>query len=254
MIRVLIIEDEVMAAEHLQELIQLSFPQTEVVARLESISKAVEWFRNNESPDLAFFDIQLADGLSFEIFEKADVRCPVIFTTAYDEYALKAFKVNSVDYLLKPIDREELKSAIEKYHKHHRDNEVTTSTPQNIEKVLRLLTNQYKTRFVVRVGEHIKSIPTEDIICFYSMAKATYLQTFEDRHYVIDYSLEQIEEIVDPANFFRVNRKFIIQLDAISDMISFTNSRLKVKLQHPTEEEIIVAREKVKDFKGWLER
>lgn len=254
MTRILIIEDEVIAARRLQDMIMEAYPGSKIVARLESISKAVEWFSDNEAPDLAFFDIQLADGLSFEIFEKADVICPVIFTTAYDEYALKAFKVNSIDYLLKPIDAKELKAAIGKYQTLHMNNRPDTASPPNIDKVLKLLTNQYKSRFVTKVGEHIKSIHVDDILCFYSLAKATYLQTREDRHYVIDHSLEQVEELIDPSRFFKVNRKFIIQLDSIKDIISYTNSRLKVVLHKETEEEIIVAREKVKEFKQWLEQ
>jgi len=251
--RVLIIEDEVIAAERLQEMILKVIPEVTILGLLDSISSAVDWFGKNEGPDLAFFDIQLADGLSFEIFEQADVSCPVIFTTAYDEYALRAFKVNSIDYLLKPIDHDELKTAIDKYRSIHAITEEAPLSSQNIDNVLRLLTRKYKSRFVVKVGEHIRSISTDDIICFYSMAKASYIQTSEDRHYVMDHSLEQVEALVDPAHFFRVNRKFIIQLESISDIISYSNSRLKVILEKPTEEEIIVAREKVKDFKSWLE-
>lgn len=251
--KVLIIEDEILAAERLRELIMASFPETVILAQLDSISRAAEWFNNNAPPDLAFFDIQLADGLSFEIFEKAHVGCPVIFTTAYDEYALKAFKVNSVDYLLKPIDTNELRLAIEKFRQLHSINQTISTPAQNIDQVLMSLTKQYKSRFLLRVGEHIKSIHTDEVLCFYSMEKATYIQTTSDRHYVIDYSLEQLEELIDPARFFRVNRKFIIHIDAITDMISYTNSRLKVKLHKPAEEEIIVAREKVKEFKNWLE-
>ena len=250
--KVLIIEDEVLAAGRLQDMVLELFPDTTVLGRLESISSAVAWFTENGMPDLAFFDIQLADGLSFEIFEKVAVSCPVIFTTAYDEYALRAFKVNSIDYLLKPIDREELRAAIEKYRSLHAA-KPWPDRSQNIDQVLRLLTRQYKSRFIVKVGEHIRSIPAEEIICFYSMAKGTYLQTADDRHYVTDHSLEQVEELVDPGRFFRVSRKFIIAIDAITDIISHSNSRLKVKLTKPAEDDIIVAREKVKDFKAWLE-
>jgi DNA-binding LytR/AlgR family response regulator len=251
--KILIIEDEVMAAERLEEMILGLFPGTRVLDRLDSISRAVEWFGKHEAPDLAFFDIQLADGLSFEIFEQSSVTCPVIFTTAFDEYALKAFKVNSIDYLLKPISTEELGTAIEKYISIHSKTESTPLPPDAVHNVMRLLTNQYKSRFVVKVGEHIKSIRIEEVLCFYSMAKATYMQTIDDRHYVMDLSLEHIEALIDPSLFFRVNRKFIIALDGISDIISYSNSRLKVKLTHTTEEEIIVAREKVKEFKVWLE-
>ena len=251
---ILIIEDEIMAAERMEELILEVCPEARVLARLDSIKSAVAWFNNYEMPNLAFFDIQLADGLSFEIFEKTQVGCPVIFTTAYDEYALKAFKVNSIDYLLKPIDPDELENAINKFRNIHQKTEPATNTKLNIEKVLQLLTRQYKSRFVVKVGEHIKSIPTGNIQCFYSMSKATYLQTTDNRHYVIDNALEQLEEILDPSIFFKVSRKFIVNLEAIVDVISYTNSRLKVRLQHPTEDDIIVAREKVRGFKEWLEK
>jgi len=252
--RVLIIEDEVMAAERLEAMVQEAIPGVEILGILDSISSASRWFGDHENPDLAFFDIQLADGLSFEIFEKAEVRCPVIFTTAFDEYALKAFKVNSIDYLLKPIDQEELRSAVEKYRSIHQHPEQSAPTRHNFNKVLQLLTRQYKTRFVVKVGEHIRSIPVEEILCFYSMAKASYIQTSENRHYVMDHSLEQLESLLDPGQFFRVNRKFIVGLEAIKDIISYSNSRLKVNLKLPSEEVIIVSREKVKDFKKWLEQ
>lgn len=251
--KVLIIEDEVLAAERLRGMVENILPEADILDTLDSITKATGWFGEHDSPDLAFFDIQLADGLSFEIFEKADVLCPVIFTTAYDEYALKAFKVNSIDYLLKPIDHDELKAAIDKYRELHSNRNGKYIQAQNIDHVLRQLTQQYKSRFVVKVGDHIRSIHTEDIICFYSMSKASYLQTNEDRHYVMDYPLEQLEALLDPARFFRVSRKFIVAIDAISDIISYSNSRLKIILKQETEEEIIVAREKVKSFKAWLE-
>lgn len=252
--RVLIIEDEVLAAERLADMVMKLLPQTEIMAKLDSISAAVRWFGENPSPDLAFFDIQLADGISFEIFEKTRVDCPVIFTTAYDEYALKAFKVNSIDYLLKPIDDNELKRAIDKYHFLHANTGEPQNITQNIDNVIRLLTKQYKSRFVVKVGEHIRSVPTDEILCFYSMAKASYFLTEDNRNYVMDHSLEQIANLVDPDRFFRVSRSYIVAIDAITDIISYSNSRLKLKLKHPTEDDIIVAREKVREFKLWLEK
>jgi len=251
--KILIVEDEVMAAERLEEMIRKAIPDVEVLGVLDSISAAVNWLSTNENPDLAFFDIQLADGLSFEIFEQTKVNFPVIFTTAFDEYALKAFKVNSIDYLLKPIDEEELGAAIQKYQQLHKSADTAISSG-NIGQVLKLLTSQYKSRFVVRVGERIRSIPVEEIQCFYSMEKANYIQTTADRHYTIDYSLEQVESLIDPQMFFRVNRKYIVALDAIKEIISHSNSRLRVVLFHKTEGDIIVAREKVKPFKLWLER
>ncbi len=252
--RVLIIEDEVMAAERLEAMIRKAIPGVEILGILDSISSAVPWFTENEAPDLAFFDIQLADGLSFEVFEKAEVGCPVIFTTAFDEYALKAFKVNSIDYLLKPIDYDELKTAIDKYRSLNDGQPISIPSSRDIDAVLKMLTRKYKTRFVVKVGERIRSVPVEEIQCFYSMDKASYLQTADNRHYVMDDSLEQVEGLVDPEKYFRVSRKFIIALEAIEDIISYSNSRLKISLKQPAEEDIIVSREKVKEFKGWLER
>ncbi len=250
MMNILIVEDEVMAAERLQDMLKEALPEARILGMPDSISSAVTWFSSHEAPDLAFFDIQLADGLSFEIFEQVAVPCPVIFTTAYDEYALKAFKVNSIDYLLKPIDAGELSAAIEKFRQLH----PTAPHAGHIDQVLKLLTRQHKTRFLVKLGERIRSVPVEEIHAFYSMSKSSYLLTADNRNYGIDPSIEQIEALVDPQQFFRVNRKFIIAIGAIADIISHSNSRLKVKLIHPTEEEIIVAREKVKEFKAWLER
>jgi len=252
--KILIIEDEILAAERLEEMIRKVIPGVEVLGVLDSISAAVSWLSANEKPDLAFFDIQLADGLSFEIFEQTNVTFPVIFTTAFDEYALKAFKVNSIDYLLKPIDEDELGDAIQKYKQLHKSDDDSGISSGSIDQVLKLLSSQYKSRFVVRVGERIRSIPVDEIQCFYSMEKANYIQTREDRHYNIDHSLEQVESLIDPQMFFRVSRKFIVSLDAIQEIISHSNSRLRVVLNHKTEENIIVAREKVKDFKHWLER
>lgn len=252
--KVLIIEDEVLAAERLEEMVRKAIPGVEVLGILDSISAAVKWFTVNAPPDLAFFDIQLADGLSFEIFEQIKVSCPVVFTTAYDEYALKAFKVNSIDYLLKPIDEEELRASIEKFRDLHESKEQGSIPNSNINNVLKLLTKQYKSRFVVRVGERIRSIPVDEIQCFYSMEKATFLQTLDDRNYTLDHSLEQIEALIDPTLFFKVSRKYIVALEAIQEIISHSNSRLRVSLKNKSEEDIIVAREKVKDFKLWLER
>ena len=202
---------------------------------------------------MAFFDIQLSDGVSFEIFEKTWVYCPVIFTTAFNEYAVRAFKVNSIDYLLKPIDEDELKRAIDKFKQTHlAKNDMIQ--PAILDKFLHLLTNNYKQRFVIKVGEHIRSVPVENILYFYSMEKATFLNTMDDHNYIIDFSLEQVENIVDPEFFFRINRKYIITMDSILDIITYSNSRLKIELKHSDNQDVIVAREKVKQFKKWLDR
>lgn len=252
MINVIIIEDEKPSARRLQRM--LSAIDIDASAMLHSVKEAVEWFKANDHPDLILLDIQLSDGLSFEIFERVKVKSAIIFTTAYDEYALKAFKLNSIDYLLKPIDDDELESAIEKFKENRPE-------PHNlmvdINQIKKLLINpldiEYKKRFTIKVGQHLRVVDIEDIECFYSDQKATYCHTNGKKDYLIDMSLEQVEDQLDPLKFYRVNRKFIINIDSIADIISYTNSRLQVKLDHFSELEIIVSRERVKDFREWLE-
>ncbi len=251
--KVIVIEDEKLAAERLVDMIHQYDQTIEVVTTLDSIKRSVEWFDNNEHPDLAFFDIQLSDGLSFEVFEKTIVDCPVIFTTAFNEYAIRAFKVNSVDYLLKPIDNDELSTAIDKFKKNYSGHEIDHQQ-EVFEKVLHVLTNNYKQRFVIKVGEHIRSVAVENILYFYSLEKATFLHTIDDHNYVIDYSLEQVENMADPALFFKINRKYMITINAIDDIITYSNSRLKIELKQSDDQDVIVAREKVKQFKKWLDR
>src|SRR5665648_46756 len=254
MYKVLIIEDEKPAADWLKQLILKFDSQITVLAVIDSVSGAVEWFQQNQAPDLALMDIQLADGLSFDIFERTKIQCPVIFTTAYEEYAIKAFKVNSVDYLLKPIAYIELEAAFQKFG--DRVQSIRTAPSVTIEllnKVKEMLRKQYKTRFVIKVGEHLKSITVDDILFFYSLEKATYLCTAEFKTYLVDYSLDRITEIIDEHLFFRINRKYILSNQSIADIIFYSNSRLKIKLKKPDEESIIVSRDKVAAFKEWLD-
>ena len=246
----LIIEDEKIAAEKLSGLINCYDQTIDIVGVIQSVKKAVEWLNTNEAPDLIFMDIQLADGLSFEIFEQTIVKTPVIFTTAYDEYALKAFKVNSIDYLLKPISQSELDQAIDKYKESNTLKEIPSQVFDNI---MHLLTKKYKTKFVIKVGEHIKVFTIEDVQCFYSMEKYTFLQNNEGRDYAISYSLDQVENLIDPAKFFRINRRFLVSFLAISNIVSYSNSRLRINLKSNDSEDLIVSREKVQDFKKWLE-
>jgi DNA-binding LytR/AlgR family response regulator len=252
--KVIILEDEKLAAGRIKELIQKYSTEIEILAMLDSVNGAVKWFENNEHPDLAFFDIQLADGLSFEIFEQTSIKFPVIFTTAYDEFALKAFKVNSVDYLLKPIDYDEFSLAVDKFKSIEQS--FTKGNERNLvyDKVLQSLTKEYKKRFVVKIGEHIKSVQVKDVLFFYSSEKISFMHTVENRDLIIDYTLEQIQELIDPEQYFRINRKYIIGIDSIIDIISWSNSRLKVKLRGSDDNDIIVAREKVSQFKKWLDR
>jgi DNA-binding LytR/AlgR family response regulator len=254
MYKVLVIEDEKPAADWLRQLILKFDPRISVLAVIDSISGAEEWFQQHPAPDLVFMDIQLADGLSFEIFERVKVSCPVIFTTAYEEYAVKAFKVNSVDYLLKPIAWNELEAAFQKFGNQFQGVQaVPTVTIELLNKVKEMLRKQYKTRFVIKVGEHLKSIPVEDILFFYSLEKATYLCTADFKTYLLDYSLDRISEMVDERRFFRINRKYILSNQSIADIVVYSNSRLKIKLKKPDEESIIVSRDKVPGFKEWLD-
>lgn len=254
MLNVLIIEDEKPAAEWLGQLIKKLNRPIAVSAVLDSVTAAVEWFSKNPAPDLAFMDIQLADGLSFGIFDQVKVPCPVIFTTAYQEYAIKAFKVNSIDYLLKPISFSELESAIRKFEDQRAaQQELPELTAEILGKVKELIRNPYKSRFVIKVGEHLKSIPVEDILFFYSLEKATYLCTSEHKTYLVDYSLDRISEMIDEQRFFRINRKYILSSQSIADIVFYSNSRLKIKLKKPDEEPIIVSRDKVSAFKEWLD-
>ncbi|MCB2377518.1 LytTR family DNA-binding domain-containing protein [Hymenobacter sp. BT635] len=255
-----VIEDEPLAARRLTELLRRQMPPVEVRATADSVEAAVVLLQTAATPpDVLFLDIHLSDGLSFELFEKADVRCPVIFTTAYDAYALRAFKVNSIDYLLKPIDEEELQAALHKLHTLRGasaapapsfDSALLTQVLQQLQPQ-----NQYKKQFVVKVGEHLKVIPVENISYFFSLEKATFLQTRENRRFVIDQTLEQLEKLLDPRQFFRLNRAYFVQHDAIQDIIHYTNSRLKTVLQPAAPEgDVLISRERVPAFRAWLER
>lgn len=249
--KILIIEDEKPSARRLGRM--LSELGYEAIGMLHSVSEAVAWFENNTHPDLIMLDIQLSDGLSFEIFERVHVESAIIFTTAYDEYALKAFKLNSIDYLLKPIDDDELEAAIKKFE---RKSPASQNMQVDLDQIRKLLINpldkNYKERFTVKIGQHLKMINVADIECIYSENKGTYLYTSDKRDYLIDTTLEQLDEQLSPELFFRVSRKFFIHINAIKDMVSYTNSRLKIQLKTFSEHEIIVSREKVKDFKNWL--
>ena len=254
MYKILIIEDEKPAAEWLQQLVSKLDNEISIFGVIDSVRGAVEWFRQNSAPDLVFMDIQLADGLSFEIFEQVKVPCPVIFTTAYEEYAVKAFKVKSVDYLLKPIAFDELETAFQKFlNQAKKEETVQPVTLDLLNKVREMLRKQYKTRFVIKVGEHLKSIPVEDIQFFYSLDKATFLCTSDFKTYIVDYSLDRISEMIDEHRFFRINRKYILSNQSIADIVFYSNSRLKIKLKKPDEESIIVSRDKVPAFKEWLD-
>jgi DNA-binding LytR/AlgR family response regulator len=248
--KVIIIEDESRAANHLERLLQKVAPEMEVIARLETARDSVAFLSGNNNPELIFSDIQLADGISFEIFRQVKINCPIIFTTAWDHYAIEAFTTNGIDYLLKPIEEERLKKAIEKARQF--------SQPSYLDKILNMIRPEtakaYKSRFLIKIGDKIKTIPAEDILAFYAMDKATYLHTTSNRSYAIDYTLEQLESITDPAKFFRINRKHTVSLKACENIVAWSNSRLRIKVSGLDDQEMVVAREKVQDFKDWLDQ
>lgn len=251
--KVLIIEDEKPSARRLNRM--LATLDIEVQHMLHSVAEAVEWFQNNEHPNLIFLDIQLSDGLSFEIFDAVSVKSAIIFTTAYDEYALQAFKLNSIDYLLKPIDDEDLAFAITKFKDRVPKPQDVSLNFEDIKKLLAATPAErvYKKRFTTKIGHHIKMIPIDEIECFYSENKGTYAATIDKRNYLLDSTLELLENELEPQIFFRVSRKYFVNINAIKDIVSYTNSRLQLKLNNWNEQDIIVSRERVKDFKIWIE-
>jgi DNA-binding LytR/AlgR family response regulator len=252
----IIIEDEKPAARLLQR--KLEKLNIQVGVMLHSVEESIDWFSKNEHPDLIFLDIQLSDGLSFEIFEKVAIKSAIIFTTAYDEYALRAFKLNSIDYLLKPIDEDDLEVAVSKFKARLPKQETgSRDFGMDFEQIKRMLTNpfekNYKKRFTVKIGQHLKVISVDEIECFFSENKGTYIHTFDNRNYLIESTLEVLEQELDPKDFFRVNRKFIIPLKAIKEIVLYSNSRLKLILPSFKDDEVIVSREKVSDFKTWID-
>jgi DNA-binding LytR/AlgR family response regulator len=249
---ILIVEDEPFSAQKLVHMLSELVTEGQIVATLDSVRSTVKWLKDFPAPDLAFFDIQLADGICFEVFEQTRIVFPVIFTTAFNEYALKAFKVNSIDYLLKPLKEEELQAALKKF----RDGFFSKPVAQELSSMaatLNLLTNSYKSRFLVKVGEHLKMIPVGDIALFYSMEKAVFVKTGTGQDLALDFTLEQINSLVDPRLFFRISRSHIVSLAHITDVVAHSGSRLVVKFSVKMDRPVVVSREKVQAFKAWLE-
>ncbi|WPP53353.1 LytR/AlgR family response regulator transcription factor [Catalinimonas niigatensis] len=255
LMNILIIEDEYPAAERLQRLLQELPESTEVVEVLDSVESAIKWFDQNPAPDLILSDIQLSDGLSFEIYENTLVKAPIVFTTSYDEYAIKAFKVKSIDYLLKPVKLSELSQAIQKYTQWKQE----FSETDHIYKLEQLLDNlqhtgrQHKKRFLVKKGEQLLPLNEDEIAYFYTENELVFLYTYEGRKYVLDYTLEQLEQMLSPAKFFRINRQYILHLEAIEQIHNYFSSRYKLQIRPVPPGEIIVSKGKAKSFRMWLE-
>lgn len=256
---IVIVEDEIPAAEKLERYLSRYDQDIHVLAKLQSVSESVAWFKDNlNQVDLIFMDIQLIDGQSFAIFEQVEITKPIIFTTAYDEYALKAFEVNSIAYLLKPITFPDLSAAIDKLsllQGSSAESKFNDPIAIGIKDLLAGITNQqqYKSRFMIKIGEHIRSVTVDKILLFYAEGRNAYINTDQGRRLIIDYKLEDLENILDPKLFFRVNRTFIININAINDVLVYSNSRLKIITEVKTEKEIIVSREKVGAFKQWFD-
>ena len=249
--KILILEDEPLAAKRLESLMKSVEPNAEILAKLESVRSAVKWFNEHPQPDLILMDIQLADGLSFELFQQVDITAPIIFTTAYDQYAIRAFKVNSVDYLLKPIEQDELEAAVDKFKMQRQPN-----VQDQIGKVLETLLGQkteWKTRFLLKAGARFDVVEVADVAYLYAEDKVVFLVTKDQKKYFVDDTLDELEQKLNPKNFFRLNRKYFSQLSAIERIEPHFNGRLKIKLRHRDDEDIYVSREKAEAFKKWLD-
>ncbi len=250
--KVVILEDEKPASDHLGNILKSLDTDIEICAVLDSVKSGIVWFLKNEEPDLVFMDIQLGDGLSFEVLEVVSLECPIVFTTAFDEYALQAFKVNSVDYILKPVEKEDISNALKKINTLSKSG--LAGQKEGIHSAGRMISRTYKERFIVKLGEHIHSLETNKILYFYSMHKATYAMYQDAYKYLLDLSLDQVMEAIDPDRFFRINRKYIVSFEAILEIVQFSNSRLRIRLNHSDDKEIIVSRERVQEFKSWLDK
>lgn len=248
----LIIEDEEPAAERLKDLLQQIEPEAEFAEPIVSVKTAVQYLQTQPQLDLIFMDIHLADGSSFDIFPQVDVEVPIIFITAYDEYALKAFKVNSIEYLLKPVKKDELEKALSKWKKIYEQQQNELPDINALLKTLGKKEPAYKKRFLIRYGEHIRTIETDQIAYFYTEEKNNFIKTKDNQNFPCDYQLDKVETLLDPEKFFRINRQFIINLSAIDQMFTFSKSRVKVVLKPPTNLDTIVSTERSPHFKEWL--
>lgn len=248
--QVLIVEDEPASAQRLKKMIQDIHPEMKVVEILDSIASTVKWIREHPTPDLAFFDIHLADGLSFEIFRETSIGCPVIFTTAYDQYAIRAFKVNSIDYLLKPVKKEELAESIRKFQ------ELRKTAPSiDLDALASLIgkpRKEHLKRIMIRIGQHLKVFEVKDLAYFYIDEKIVFAMTFKGDRYPVDFSLDELDDLLDPERFFRINRAFIISFESIDTMVSYSKSRIKINLKPPCPEESISSTERSPLFRNWL--
>lgn len=248
--RILIVEDETAAFKRMQKLLDEAEPSASIVGHTTSVAETVAWLRDNPMPDLAFFDVRLSDGDSFSVFRQSDVACPVIFTTAFDEYALKAFQVHAVDYLLKPIKKEELAMALNRFKAQHtvRDHSLLAEPDAaQEERPVALI-----KRFLIRFGDRFRVVEPKDIAYIHSMEKNTFLRTREGRDLPLDESLDRLEKQLDPEKFFRLNRQVIVHFQSIKELLAYSKSRVKVIMDPPFGEDAVVSSERSAEFKRWL--
>ncbi len=258
--KILIVEDEELAVKKLKKTLTSVDDSADVVGETDSIQNTVNWLQSNPAPDLILMDIELADGQSFEIFNHTEVKSPVIFITSYDEYALKAFKVNSVDYLLKPVQKEDLQAALEKYRqmkKMYTAGPEQAAAPINLDVLVKelqqkLQTKEFRKRFLVKHGQKLVSVEINDIAYFFSDGRLNFFKTFDNKKYVVDYTMDELNEMLDPEKYFRISRSFFISVDSVSQIHDYFGNRLLLHLKPETDKEAIVSREKVTDFKTWL--
>lgn len=250
---VLIIEDEQLGVEKLSRLLLSIDSSIKIVGNTRSIRSSVEWLLQHEHPDIILMDIELTDGQSFEIFNHVTIKSMVIFTTSYDEYALKAFKVNSVDYLLKPIKKEELKNALDKYQQwQQKFSSSTLNVEQLIHELKQHQPKSFRSRFLVKIGQKLLSVETRDIAYFYAEERLSYFITWNKQRYIVDYTIEDLKQMLDPQEFYRANRAFILHIKSIAKIHNYFNGKLKLELQPPTDKEVLISREKAMEFKEWL--
>jgi len=252
MIKVLIIEDEQPAAKRLEKLLLEVAPDLQIVQRCDSIESGVNYLKLAALPDLIMLDVQLGDGLSFEIFRQIEISCPVIFTTAFDEYAIKAFELNSIDYLLKPISKEKLAKSVEKFKK--LSQQSVRADWQTLSTLLDKEKRDYKQRFRVYVGEHLHSVQTSEIAYFYTIEKSTFLVTKTGKNFSVDFSLEKLESMLSPTDFFRINRQFLISFGSIKKIAVLSKSRIKLTLEPLSTEETLISTARTHEFREWLDR
>jgi two-component system LytT family response regulator len=251
--KILLIEDEIPAANRLKRLLHNLDPEIQIIGELDSVEESIQWFATNPPPDLVLLDIHLADGESFEIFEKQPMEAPVIFTTAYSDYAIRAFELNSIDYLLKPIKEADLAAALEKYQKRFDQKEIIAAIDYpRLAEALKAQQKTYQKRLVVKQAGKLKTIEIADIAYFFIAAKITLLRTTSGQDYITDHKMEELEGLLDPGKFFRINRKHIVCVDAIGSMLPHTKAHLKLEMNPPFEEEMVVSSERAGSFKEWL--